>query len=201
LSPETCNVSITFPLIQCLDNLTDPRDSIKVEHPLITIVASAFIAIMCACDSWDEIEEFVDSRKEWLSKWLHFPNGVPSHDTFNRLFRELDPTELAKTFERVVDLFTRKEGEAIAIDGKTSRRSFDSSKKIQALHMVSAWAQESGIVLGQIKTPEKSNEITAIPELLKLIDLKNGIVTIDAMGCQTDIAEQVRKKKATMFWP
>jgi len=151
---------------------------------------------MCGCDQWDEIEEFVDARQEWFSKWLDFPNGVPSHDTYNRLFREINPTQLSVSFARVVDLFTRKDGEAIAIDGKTSRRSFDKGKNIHPLHMVSAWAQESGLVLGQVKTAEKSNEITAIPELLDLIDLRCGIVTIDAMGCQTDIAAKIRKKNA-----
>ena len=189
-------VLIHYPLVTCLDNLTDPREEKKIEHPFITIVATAFVAIMCDCNYWDEIEEFVSTRQEWFSKWLEFPNGVPSHDTYNRVFREINPKELARSFERVVDLFTRKHGEAIAIDGKTARRSFDTGKNKHPLHLVSAWAQESGIVLGQVKTSEKSNEITAIPELLDLIDLKNGIVTIDAMGCQAEIAAKIREKKA-----
>jgi predicted transposase YbfD/YdcC len=172
-------------------NITEPRDTNK-RHKLLDIITIALCAIICGCDGWEQIEEFGKAKREWFRKFLDLPYGIPGHDTFRRVFAAINPDEFQKSFidwMEAIQIIT--EGEIIAIDGKTLRRSHDKSSNKKAIHMVSAWASENSMVLGQVKTEEKSNEITAIPKLLNLLDIKGCIVTIDAMGCQKDIAGQI----------
>lgn len=176
------------------NDLTDPRSPKNKQHLLIEIIVITICAVICGANGWEEIETFAKTRESWLCQFLKLPYGVPGHDTFRRVFARLNPEELQKSFRRwvrAVFRFTKKE--VIAVDGKSLRRSYeDSENKSQGmLHMVSAWATENKLVLGQVKTREKSNEITAIPELLNLLVIKGCIITIDAMGCQRKIAEQI----------
>jgi predicted transposase YbfD/YdcC len=162
---------------------------------LTDIIAIAICAAVCGADDFVEIEEFGRAREDWLKERLELPNGIPSHDTFGRVFSRLDPKEFSECFlswTRAIKEHTA--GGFVAIDGKASRGSFDAAAGKSAIHMVSAWAAESHMVLGQVKVDDKSNEITAIPELLRLLDISGCIVTIDAMGCQREIASQIIKQ-------
>lgn len=172
--------------------LEDPRPDHTRRHKLIDIMTIAICGVICGADSWVELEQFGKSKEEWLKGFLELPNGIPSHDTFGRVFALLDAQQFRDCFlawVQAVSAVTR--GQVIAIDGKTLRRSHDKSLGKSAIHMVSAWASENRLVLGQTKVAEKSNEITAIPELLALLDISGCIVTIDAMGCQKEIARLI----------
>jgi len=172
--------------------LEDPRSDLTRRHKLIDIMTIAICGVICGADSWVELEQFGKSKEEWLKGFLELPNGIPSHDTFGRVFALLDAQQFRDCFlawVQAVSAVTR--GQVIAIDGKTLRRSHDKSLGKSAIHMVSAWASENRLVLGQTKVAEKSNEITAIPELLALLDISGCIVTIDAMGCQKEIARLI----------
>ena len=181
------------PLIKCLGELTDPRtQKHSSRHTLIDILMLTIIAVICGADSWVAVERFGHAKYEWLKTFLELPNGIPSHDTIGSLFARLQPQGLQNCFLKWIHLlFDFTGGEIIAIDGKTLCHSYDTATERPAIHMISAWVCKNSIVLGQVKTSEKSNEITAIPELLKLLDLKGNIVTIDAMGCQKKIAKQI----------
>lgn len=181
------------PLFQCLGELEDPRiEKHSSRHQLTDILMLTIIAVICGADSWVAVERFGHSKYEWLKTFLELPHGIPSHDTIGNLFSRLNPQSLQDCFLKWVNiLFDFSGGEIIAIDGKTLRHSYDTAADRPAIHMISAWACKNNIVLGQFKTSEKSNEITAIPQLLKLLDLKGHIVTIDAMGCQKKIAQQI----------
>jgi len=176
--------------------LSDPRHHNK-KHKLIDIMTIAICATICGADTFKQIEDFGTAKIKWFKKFLELPFEIPSHDTFGRVFAIVDPKEFRSCFinwiQAVQDILA---GQIIAVDGKTLRRSFDKSTDKKPIHMVSAWASESGFVLGQVKTDEKSNEITAIPQLLKMLELSGCIVTIDAMGCQKKIAETIVKKGA-----
>jgi predicted transposase YbfD/YdcC len=173
-------------------SLPDPREPGLVEHKLLDIITIAICAVICGADSWVEMEEFGKAREEWLKGFLELPHGIPSHDTFGRVFARISAVAFQRCFASWIQaVFTVTQGQVIAIDGKTLRRSYDRGSGKAAIHMVSAWANANRLVLGQVKTDEKSNEITAIPELLKLLDVKGCIVTIDAMGCQRAIAAQI----------
>jgi predicted transposase YbfD/YdcC len=178
--------------------LTDPRADRGQEHRLVDIVTIALCAVLCGADDWVAVETFGRAKEAWLRTFLALPGGIPSHDTFGRVFARLDPDEFRACFLAWVGAVTGGEAAAgvVAIDGKTARRSHDRGRGKAALHLVSAWATSSGLVLGQVATDEKSNEITAIPALLRLLDLAGCTVTLDAMGCQTAIAEQVVEQGA-----
>lgn len=180
-------------LIEHFAGLEDPRKHTKKNwHKLIDIFVIAVCGIICGADDWVSIAEFGRLKQSWLQTFLELPNGIPSHDTFARVFSLIKPEKFQECFLSWVEAVGQKcQGEFIAIDGKTLRRSYDSNSAKAAIHMVSAWASKNRLVFGQVKTEEKSNEITAIPELLDLLDLRGCIVTIDAMGCQKKIAGQI----------
>lgn len=179
-------------LLVCFDDLPDPRVDRNKLHKLIDIVTMALCGVLCGADTWEDIVEFARCREPWLRQFLDLPHGIPSHDTFNRVFSLLDPQAFRQCFLRWVRcVLPGLPQDVIAIDGKTLRRSRCRATEDPALHMVSAWAHHHRLVLAQVKTREKSNEITAIPEVLRLLDLAGSVVTIDAMGCQTAIAQQI----------
>lgn len=180
-------------LIEHFAILEDSRDARKRRHLLIDILIIAITAVICGADGWTEIEEFGKSNESWFRKFLKLDNGIPSHDTFARVFSLLSPGAFQECF-RAWSESARDVGEGeeiVAIDGKSLRRSHNRKRGLGPLHMVSAWAVNSRIVLGQRATEAKSNEITAIPELLDTLMLRGCIVTIDAMGCQKAIAEKI----------
>ena len=183
-------------LIEHFSELNDPRCPGKVEHRLIDILVIALCAVIACAESWEDIALYGRSKLPWLRQFLALPNGIPSHDTFRRVFMLIDPEALACFTAWVSTLATPGEREVVAIDGKTVRRSFDRGREQSPLHLVSAWASEQGLVLGQRCVDDKSNEITAIPELLGSLALENTLVTIDAMGCQKDIAQRIVDGKA-----
>jgi predicted transposase YbfD/YdcC len=177
--------------------LTGPRIDRSRLHELLDIVAIAICAVVAGADSWDDIEDFGNAKVGWLSTFLDLPNGIPSHDTFRRLFERLDPDEFPKGFLGGIEaLQDATERQVIAIDGKALRRSFDRAKGKSALHLVHARATANHPLLGQVAVDEKSNEITAIPKLLKMLGISGAIVTIDAMGCQKEIARTIRGREA-----
>ncbi len=183
-------------LERCFAELRDPRVQGRCDHLLIDILAIAVLAVMCGAEDWPDIEEFGRCRQDWLKTFLQLPEGIPSHDTFRRVFGLLDRKQFAAClFQWTQALHEATGGKVLAIDGKTARRSFAKKTGLAALHLVTAWATENGLTLGQVACEEKSNEITAIPELLRLLDLRGQTVTIDAMGCQKEIASQIREQK------
>jgi len=171
--------------------LTDPRVERTRRHDLFELVVTALCATIAGSDSWMDMERFGNERLAWLRTFLKLENGIPSHDTFGRVFARLDPAKLAACIEQWFIDIGKEIGKHIAIDGKTLRRSFDKAADRNPLHLVSAWATEARLTLGQIAVDGKSNEIKAIPLLLDLLDLKGATVTIDAMGCQKDIAAKI----------
>jgi len=169
----------------------DPRTERTRDHALLDIIVITLAAIICGADSWVAVAEFGRLKQAWLQTFLDLPNGIPSHDTFGRVFARIDPAQFQHSFVTWVQAIQQVHGDVIAIDGKTHRRSHDQANGTAALHLVSAWASENRLVLGQVAVDSKSNEITAIPMLLDLLDLRDCTVTIDAMGCQTAIATQI----------
>lgn len=180
------------PLATSFASLLDPRVERTKHHQLLDIVLIAICAVVCGAEGWVEVAAFGRAKKKWLKRFLALPHGIPSHDTFGRVFAALDAAEFQRCFlEWVQAVNVLTAGQVVAIDGKTLRRSHDQRQGKAALHLVSAWATANRLVLGQVAVDAKSNEITAIPELLRLLDLKGCIVTIDAAGTQTAIAEQI----------
>lgn len=191
------DVQRDFELLTKLRGIPDFRVEGRSTHKLYEILFIALSGAIAGCDTWVEIEEFANERVDWFRKFIPLENGVPSHDTLGRVFSLLDAgkfTEFMVSWSQHLREATG--GEVVAIDGKTLRHSFDKGTGKKALHVVSAWAADNGIVLGQVATDEKSNEITAIPQLLELIDVKGCIVTIDAMGTQKEIATKIRGRGA-----
>ncbi len=178
-------------LIYHFASLEDPRVLKRSRHQLIDILVIAICGVICGADDWVFIAEFGEAKKEWFRGFLELPNGIPSLDTFGRTFSLLSPAAFQESFASWIRSVTGIFEGLIAIDGKTLRRSHDRRAGKAAIHMVSAWASECGLVLGQVRTDEKSNEITAIPELLRALSVKGCLVTIDAMGCQKAIAKQI----------
>ena len=183
-------------LISCMSEVPDPRHQYNLRHKFIDIVVIVITAILCGMEGWCEIEDWAKAERNWLGSFLELPNGIPSHDTMNRVFQMIDPLAFHKAFITWVDGVWGKISGVVAIDGKTIRRSKEVVSGLLPAHVVSAWATEVSLVLGQLKTSEKSNEITAIPELLDLLDISGCIVTIDAMGTQKEIAKKIKEKKA-----
>lgn len=184
-------------LIEYFRPLPDPRrkDHNKLRHELLDIVVISILAVICGADSWIEIEVFGKEKESWLKTFLSLPNGIPSHDTFGRIFSLIDPSAFDRCFLGWVKTIRRRiPKEVVAIDGKSVRRSYQD--ELRPLHLVNAFATENGIVIGQKKVDGKSNEITAIPELLKLLDIEGCIVTTDAMGCQCWITMKIAEQKA-----
>jgi predicted transposase YbfD/YdcC len=179
-------------LVEHFSLLTDPRILLKNRHKLTDIVIITVCAVLAGADEWVEIAGFGKAKEDWFRKFLELPNGIPSHDTFGRVFARIEPEEFGKCLINWIrEVFPSTGTDVIAIDGKTARRSHDRANAKGPIHMVNAWAVENRLILGQIKTEDKSNEITAIPELLKIIDIKGCVVTTDAMGCQKEIAKQI----------
>ena len=178
-------------------DLKDPRLERTKLHKLLDILVIAICAVVCGADSWEDVEDFGYAKMEWLETFLELPNGIPSHDTFGRVFGRLDPVQFRACFlSWVTSVSVITQAQVVAIDGKVLRRSQDQGIGKGAIDMVSAWATANSLVLGQTKVEGKSNEITAIPELLRVLEIAGCIVTIDAIGCQTAIAEQIVDKQA-----
>lgn len=176
------------------EEIEDPRISRAKKHELVDIIVIAVLSFICGAQTWNEIEDFGKANKKWLKKHLSLSNGVPSHDTFARVFARVNPRTFQNCFVTLMKSWMEQsEGELIALDGKTLRRSHNRRHGQGCLHLVSAWASRNRLVLGQVKTASKSNEITAIKELLCLIDVKKCTVSIDAIGCQKAIAEQIKE--------
>src|SRR5215213_6021356 len=187
---------VSLSLFDSLGEVPDPRRERTKLHQLVDILVIAVCATICAAETWEEIAEFGQAKESWFRKFLALPNGIPSHDTFRRVFLRINPRKLQEAFlVWVRSVAEVADGEVIAIDGKQARGARTADGK-EGLRMVSAWACEQRLVLGQLKTAEKSNEITAVPLLLELLELKGCIVTVDAMGCQTAVAAQIIKQGA-----
>jgi predicted transposase YbfD/YdcC len=179
--------------------LTDPRcpDAPNSRHQLMDMLIIAVCAVICGADGWEDIEEYGTSQAAWFATFLDLPHGIPSHDTFRRVLSRLDPEELTQCFIAWTEALSEASGgEIVSIDGKTLRHSFDQATGQAAIHMVSAWASANRLVLGQLKVEEKSNEITAIPKLIQMLDVAGATVTIDAMGCQKEIAKVITDREA-----
>lgn len=180
--------------LEHFSELPDPRQHAKIIYPLREIVLTSLCAILCGADSYVEIEEFGKAKIEFLRRFCAFENGIPSHDTFGIVFSNIDSKKFNELFISWVKSLQESIPELVAIDGKTVRRSMDNETK--PIHIVSAWASSQSLVIGQVKTDEKSNEIPAISELLSMLVLKGAIVTIDAMGCQKSIIKEILSKEA-----
>ena len=191
------NNPIEVSLLRHFEGVEDPRDNRGKEHILLDIIVIAICAIISGGENWEDIALFGQSKQDWLGTFLQLPNGIPCDDTFARVFARLNPQQMQDSFISWVKSVSQVlKGEVVAIDGKTLRHSYDRGSDKGAIHMVSAWASANRLVLGQRKVDDKSNEITAIPELLKLLEIKGCIVTIDAMGCQKEIASQIVQQEA-----
>lgn len=186
-------------LKECFSSLEDPRIERHKRHKLLDIIILTICAVISGADGWEAIERFGEAKIDWLRKWIDLENGIPSHDCIARVMARLEPTKVTECFMMWTQSVTElTDGEVIAIDGKTAKGSFtdnSSKNKLGAIHMVSAWANQAGVSLGQVKTEQKSNEITAIPVLLEMLEIKGCIITIDSMGCQTALAEKIVDKQ------
>jgi len=183
-------------LISIFGSIEDPRSHINQLHNLVDILLIGIISVICGAETWKQMIEFANSKEEFLRKFLELPNGIPSEDTINRVFSSIDSSQFETCFiDWVNSISNLLKGQVIAIDGKTIRGAKSKGKK-SPVHMVSAWANQNNLVLGQVRVNEKSNEITAIPELIDKLFIEGNIITIDAMGTQTDIADKIIENKA-----
>lgn len=182
-------------LLDCFRVVRDPRIERTKKHPLESILFIAICGVICGAESFTEIEQFAHEKQEWLQRYVRLPHGIPSHDTLGRVFALLDPAEFQDCFLRWIrSLYQPSAGEVIAVDGKTLRRAHGGG--LEVLHVVQAWASENHLMLGALKSEGGRNEILTIPKLLKLLDLKGAIVTLDAMGTQVEIARALKAKQA-----
>jgi predicted transposase YbfD/YdcC len=187
----------TSTIIEHFDTLEDPRIERTKLHLLIDIVTITLCAVICGADGPSDIEQYGQEKYHWLKTFLALPNGIPSHDTIGRVLARIEPAQFQACFLRWIQTICHlSSGEVVPIDGKTLRHSYDTELEQSAIHMVSAWAAANRMVLGQLKVSEKSNEITAIPELIDALDIAGCIVTIDALGCQKEIASHIIEKGA-----
>lgn len=178
-------------------NLKDPRAQQSIKHNLMDILLITICAVICGADDWYAIEAYGHSKLDWLKNFLELPHGIPRHDTFSRLFARLNPEQLQSSFiSWVQEIHPLKQGELLNIDGKTLRGAKERGHSKSLIHLVSVWSSDYHLVLGQSKVQEKSNEITAIPELLQLLLIKGCLVSIDAMGCQKEIAKTIIDQEA-----
>ncbi|KAA6316570.1 hypothetical protein EZS27_033140, partial [termite gut metagenome] len=182
--------------ISYFTELTAPRVDRSKYHLMEDIIFITIAAVICGAETWNDIENYGKSKEFWLRQYLQLPNGIPSHDTFNRFFSALDPDEFEQAFLSWIKAISNlTQGDVVSIDGKTICASREGDSK-RAVHIVSAWSKANQLSLGQVKVDEKSNEITAIPKLLNVLAFKGCLVTIDAMGCQRDIASRIIEKEA-----
>ena len=188
-------MSKTF--LKHFDSIDDPRIDRCKKHELLDILLLAISAVISGAEGWEDIEDFGHLKLDWLRQYGAFEAGIPKHDTIARVMCRLKPTEIEGAFQSWISSLIKETGcDVIAVDGKTARRSFCTKDRRNALHAVSAWSCQHQLVLGQVAVDDKSNEITAIPELLAMLDIENSIITLDAMGCQKEIAQQITKQKA-----
>ena len=181
----------------CFADLPDPRRAQGQRHKLIDILFIALCAVLCGADDFTEMEEVGHAKEAWLRQFLEVPHGIPSHDTFGRVFALLEPHAFAAAFRRWTSgVASLTAGEVVAVDGKTVRRAYDREASREAIALVSAWAGENRLTLGQVKVATSSNQITAIPELLQVLALKGCIVTTDALNCQKEMAARIRQQEA-----
>lgn len=186
-------------IIDFLRIIPDDRQEAKVRHSLVMVLFTAIVATIAGSNDWEDIADFTSEKIEWFKKYVEFPYGVPSHDTYERVFRWVNPKIFLQSFMDWTNMISAVvKGGVIAIDGKTMCGTGDEVTGKKALHIVSAWCSETGLVLGQVKTHEKSNEITAIPELLDILDIARAIITIDAMGTQTK--KYLKSHICTLQW-
>jgi len=184
-------------IITIFSALSDPRQNHKVAHRLSDMIAIALCASICGVDTWADVERFARMKEDWFRRFLQLENGIPSHDTFGRVFALLDTEEFYECIQKWIEsLSISLQGQGVHIDGKTIRRSFDTASGTAALQVVSAWAGELHLCLGQVAVKEGSNEIKAVPQLLKLLELTGAIITLDALHCQKKTATQIRDKDA-----
>ena len=182
-------------LVEHLSEVPDPRIDRRKEHELIDLLVIAICTLLCAGETFNDMEDFGKAKYEWFKTFLNLRNGIPSHDTFNRVFALLDPKEFLDCFLRWTQSLRQAVAqEIVALDGKALRRALNKDQSIK--YVVSAWAESNGLVLGQLKVADKSNEITAVPQLLRVLELSGCIVTIDAMGCQKNIAKEIKEADA-----
>ena len=188
---------MTDSFLQHFEAIEDPRIDRCKRHELLDIILLAISAVLSGAEGWEQIEDFGIHRLDWLRRYRPFKSGIPRHDTIARVICRLKPEEIERAFQNWMQCLIQSTGsDVIAIDGKTARRSFDTRERRTPLHAISAWSSQHQLVLGQVAVDEKSNEISAIPRLLTLLDIENCIITLDAMGCQKDIAQQIIKGKA-----
>ena len=180
-------------LLTYVEEIKDPRSQRTQKHLFKDILVIAILAVIAGAEGWEDMENYGISKYSWLKEFLELPNGIPSDDTFRRVFERVNPEELERALNKWLQLFVGSlVGEVIPIDGKNLRGSYDRNQGIKALNLVTAWASQQQLILRQVKVEDKSNEITAIPILLKLLDIQGAIVTIDAMGTQTEIVSQAQ---------
>jgi predicted transposase YbfD/YdcC len=180
---------------QLFADLTDPRMNRRKKHSLVNILIISLCAIISGCEDFNAIEAYGKAKLDWFETFLDLPNGIPSHDTFNDVLNRLKPAEFAEAFTRWVSLLGDLDDDIVALDGKVMRRTLDKVSSCPAIHLVSAWSVKNNLCFGQVKVSDKSNEITAIPKLLKLLDIEGATITTDAMGCQFAIGDQIVEEK------
>jgi predicted transposase YbfD/YdcC len=182
---------------QSFETITDPRVDRGRNHNLLEMIFITICAVLCGADGWADVERFGKAKRDWLEQFLQLPHGIPSHDTFGRVFARLDTSEFYNCMHNWLVRFRKSlKGQGVAIDGKTLRGSFDTASGKSPLHLVSAWACDLRVSLGQLAVEEKSNEITAVPKLLELLELTGAVVTLDAMHCQRETASAILKREA-----
>jgi len=181
---------------QTFSKVTDPRIDRCKRHSLVNILTISICAVICGCDDFSAIAEYGKSKKDWFKQFLDLPHGIPSHDTFQDVLNRLRPSEFAEAFTQWVSPLGSLNGDIVALDGKVMRRTLDKANGNPAIHLVSAWSVKNNLCFGQVKVSDKSNEITAIPALIKMLDIEGATITTDAMGCQFAIGNQIVAAKA-----